>query len=130
MLSFGWGSKGSINTGVLCNAQGKYMHASICYGCHNFKNVSQEASNKLETLQHLSGKIYSLRRKLSAYTAHFRTSIFAIHIFHILFLRVRATKTIFLAALVSGWGIVLILSVIGPLVLQKKGPYFSIVGGL
>ncbi|KAF9556607.1 hypothetical protein CPC08DRAFT_90335 [Agrocybe pediades] len=57
------------------------------------------------------------------------STVLALHTFHILFLRVRATKKVFISALISGWTIVLVLSVIGLLVLQRKGSYFSVVGG-
>ncbi|KDR76507.1 hypothetical protein GALMADRAFT_448937 [Galerina marginata CBS 339.88] len=62
------------------------------------------------------------------------TSIFsvmiALHLFHILFLRFRATNPVFVGALVCAWTFVLFDILIGRFAIQtpKKGPYFGIAG--
>lgn len=54
----------------------------------------------------------------------------AVHLFNLIFLRWKATRTGFIATLFAGWTFVILVVVIGPAALQKaaKGPYFGISG--
>ncbi|KAJ6627629.1 hypothetical protein B0H10DRAFT_2210142 [Mycena sp. CBHHK59/15] len=54
----------------------------------------------------------------------------ALHLFNLLFLRLKSTRLGFWCTLVGGWGAVIFLIVIGPTVIQTpdKGPYFGISG--
>ncbi|KAH9477373.1 hypothetical protein JR316_0009579 [Psilocybe cubensis] len=56
--------------------------------------------------------------------------IIAIHLFHVLFLRIRATRPVFIGAIISAWALVLLILFIGRFGFQReeKGPYFGIAG--
>jgi len=56
--------------------------------------------------------------------------IIALHLFHILFLRVRATDPVFIGTLISAWSFILFVLLVGRFAIQKpeKGPYFGISG--
>jgi len=56
--------------------------------------------------------------------------IIGVHLYHILFLRIRATKGVFVGALISAWSLILVLILVGRFAIQQpdKGPYFGIAG--
>jgi hypothetical protein len=56
--------------------------------------------------------------------------IIALHLFNILFLRIRATRTVFIGTLISAWSFILFVLLVGRFAIQKpeKGPYFGISG--
>ncbi|KAJ7742176.1 hypothetical protein DFH07DRAFT_836951 [Mycena maculata] len=58
------------------------------------------------------------------------TFILALHLFNLLFLRLKSTRTGFWCTIVGGWGVVIFIVLIGPTVIQRpeKGPYFGISG--
>ncbi|KAJ7742174.1 hypothetical protein DFH07DRAFT_750608, partial [Mycena maculata] len=56
--------------------------------------------------------------------------ILALHLFNLLFLRLKSTRTGFWCTIIGGWGVVIFIVLIGPIVIQRpeKGPYFGISG--
>ncbi|KAJ7249384.1 hypothetical protein C8J57DRAFT_1669033 [Mycena rebaudengoi] len=54
----------------------------------------------------------------------------SLHLFNLLFLRLKSTRLGFWCSMVLGWGIVFIIVLVGPTVIQRpdKGPYFGISG--
>jgi len=56
--------------------------------------------------------------------------IIALHLFNILFLRIRATNIAFLGTVISAWSFILFIVLVGRFAIQKpeKGPYFGISG--
>ncbi|PPQ78010.1 hypothetical protein CVT25_015566 [Psilocybe cyanescens] len=86
-------------------AKGRVTSGSLC-----------SAQGGIKQIGNLGASIWSL--------------IIAIHLFHILFLRIRATRAVFIGAIVTAWSLILLLLLIGRFGFQKadQGPYFDIAG--
>jgi hypothetical protein len=91
----------------------------------------QAVSSKLETLPPRSGECMFVRRsKTSCSIYPSRSFVLALHLFNLLFLRMKSTNVGFWYTIAGGWSFVVLIVVIGPTAIQTsaKGPYFGISG--
>ncbi|KAF8869397.1 hypothetical protein BD779DRAFT_698206 [Infundibulicybe gibba] len=91
--------------------------------------ASRVASSRPVTLASPCGW-YPASSACPTYVSKSRSLVLSLHLFNLLFLRRRATRTGLWLTLMFVWGTIITTVVIGPLAMQtpKKGPYFGISG--